>query len=284
MPGTSKLETRTVDIKEDFTNITISSDTEEIYFMKATDGKAKVVFVENAKKTHEAVVSDGTLTITGEDLKDWKNFTLFSNGPTKITVYLPKTQYDALSIQEHTGDIDLAKDFTFKTITIKASTGDIDCYASADKINVSLSTGDILMEEVKAGEMTLSVSTGHITLKSVTCDGALGITVSTGKTTLTDVTCKSFTSDGDTGDIRMTNVLVADTMTIIRTTGDVKFDKCDAGEITVNTTTGDVTGSLRSDKVFIVRSNTGDIDVPETTTGGKCKITTDTGDIEIKVK
>ena len=57
----------------------------------------------------------------------------------------------------------------------------------------------------------------------------------------------------------------------------------DAGELTVLTGTGDVTGSLLSAKVFITHSDTGMVDVPETTTGGKCKITTDTGDISMDV-
>ena len=51
----------------------------------------------------------------------------------------------------------------------------------------------------------------------------------------------------------------------------------------VETDTGDVTGSLLSDKVFITKSDTGSIDVPKTVTGGKCEITTDTGDIKIEI-
>ena len=51
----------------------------------------------------------------------------------------------------------------------------------------------------------------------------------------------------------------------------------------VTTSTGEVTGSLRSEKVFITRSDTGRQDVPKSVTGGRCEITTDTGDIEITV-
>jgi hypothetical protein len=40
---------------------------------------------------------------------------------------------------------------------------------------------------------------------------------------------------------------------------------------------------LLSEKVFITKSDTGRIDVPETVTGGKCKITTDTGSIRIYI-
>ena len=81
----------------------------------------------------------------------------------------------------------------------------------------------------------------------------------------------------------MVNLLVDEKMNIERSTGDVKFDKCDASEIEVKTDTGNVKGTLRSDKIFITRSDTGKINVPETLTGGKCKITTDTGDIKISI-
>ena len=71
---------------------------------------------------------------------------------------------------------------------------------------------------------------------------------------------------------------------IERSTGDVRFTDCDAAEICVKTDTGDVTGSLLSDKVFITNTDTGSVNVPETISGGKCEIITDTGDIKITIK
>ena len=68
-----------------------------------------------------------------------------------------------------------------------------------------------------------------------------------------------------------------------RSTGDVRLDRCDAAEISIRTDTGDVIGTLRSEKVFFVRTDTGRVDVPETAAGGKCAITTDTGDVSISL-
>ena len=70
--------------------------------------------------------------------------------------------------------------------------------------------------------------------------------------------------------------------TIERSTGNVKFDRSDAAEIFVKTNTGNVTGSLLTDKVFTTQTDTGDVSVPKTVTGGRCEIKTDTGDIKIK--
>ena len=65
------------------------------------------------------------------------------------------------------------------------------------------------------------------------------------------------------------------TIMYIDNTGDVKFDACDASEISVKTDTGDVTGSLLTDKVFITNTDTGRVNVPQTATGGRCEIITD---------
>ena len=83
-------------------------------------------------------------------------------------------------------------------------------------------------------------------------------------------------------DISLKNVIATEKISIERSIGDVKFDDCDATEIWVETDTGDVTGNLLSEKIFITETSTGDVNVPKSTKGGKCEITTSTGDIYIK--
>ena len=64
----------------------------------------------------------------------------------------------------------------------------------------------------------------------------------------------------------------------------MRFENSDAAQISVKTSTGDVTGTLLSEKVFITETSTGTIRVPKTITGGKCEITTSTGNIKIDIK
>ncbi len=283
--GNVKFETRTEDIDDDFSRIVINSDTEEITFLPSGDGRSHVVFHESEKEEYRASVDSGTLTIEAEDSGKWYDHVSFlSFDSPSITVYLPKREYAALHIEEDTGSITLPADFTFADLYIDASTGDVACSAGAQDMYIHLSTGDIQVEDTTAGKLDLSVSTGHVTLEHVTCRGDLKLHVSTGKAKLKDVSCQSLNSDGSTGDIELTNVIAAGMIQIERSTGDVELDRCDAGELLIETDTGDVTGSLLSSKVFITQSDTGRIDVPETTTGGKCKITTDTGDIKIKIE
>ena len=82
----------------------------------------------------------------------------------------------------------------------------------------------------------------------------------------------------------MKKVIVTEKLALKRSTGDVKLESCDAGEIVIKTDTGDVKGSLQSKKIFFAHSDTGRVSVPKTTTGGKCDITTDTGDIKITIE
>jgi hypothetical protein len=52
----------------------------------------------------------------------------------------------------------------------------------------------------------------------------------------------------------------------------------------IETSTGSVKGTILTPKIFMIRSDTGKINVPETTTGGICRIRTSTGNISITIK
>jgi len=81
----------------------------------------------------------------------------------------------------------------------------------------------------------------------------------------------------------MKSLIASNKISIERSTGDVRFDKCDAAEISVDTDTGDVRGSLLSDKIFFVETDTGKVRVPRSETGGRCEIETDTGNVTIEI-
>lgn len=281
---TVKCETNTHEISENFTDLSIITDTADIAFLPAEDGQCKVVCHEEAKAKHTVSVEDGILSIRLVDDRKWYEHIGIGFEPTKVTVYLPEAAYGSLLIKESTGDIDIAKDLSFESMDITVSTGDVVNRASASgMMKIKASTGDIHVENVAADSLDLSVSTGDITASGVTCVGDVTVKVSTGKAYLTDVTCQDLTTTGNTGDLSLTKVVATGKFSIERSTGDVKFDACDAAEIFVKTDTGNIKGSLLSEKVFIYHSNTGKIDLPQTTSGGKCEINTDTGDIKITI-
>ena len=195
-----------------------------------------------------------------------------------------KAEYSSLVIKEDTGDIEIAKDFEFESIDVSLDTGNVKCYASAtETIKIAASTGDVYAEGISAGSIDLKTSTGDITASGITCDGNVTIGVSTGKSCLSNIACKNLTSTGSTGDISLTNVVAAEKISVKRSTGDVTLESSDAAELFITTDTGNVTGSLLTDKIFITKTDTGRVNVPNSITGGRCEITTSTGDIKISI-
>jgi len=275
-------ETNTYEVREAFEDISIETVTDDIEFVLSEDSKCSVVCLETEKASHDVKVEDHTLKISTHDSRKWFDFFDFSFQTPKITVYLPEAQYAALSISDSTGDIGLPEHLTFDEINIRLTTGDVSCSSSCKShMKIEAGTGDINVQDVSAGQMTLSVTTGNIRVTSAQCEGIMELHVTTGDTRLEGVTGMAVRSTGTTGDLIMKNVLASDTFGLERGTGDIRLDSCDAGSITAKTTTGDITGTLLSDKVFITHTGTGDVHVPASTEGGSCELTTSTGDIFI---
>ena len=283
--STNQYETNKYAINEEFKNISILSDTADIEFLPSENSEILVVCYEQPKIKHSVEVKDDTLKIEVKDTRRWYEFIGISFGNSKITVYLPKWDYNDLLIKQSTGDAVIPKEFKFESINVSQSTGNVICSASANgDVKIKTSTGDITVENVTVGSLKASVSTGEVNATDIECVGNFTVKVSTGKAKLTNVKCNNFTSKGDTGDITLKNVIANENISLERSTGNVKLDGVDAKELNIQTDTGDVKGSLLSDKVFIAKTDTGSVKVPETTTGGKCKITTDTGNIKIEIK
>lgn len=278
--STVKYETNTYDFSESFGDISIDISTADIVFAASDNERCKVECYETTAEQHFVAVEEDTLVIKLMDHKAWYDYIAVNFGTPRITVYLPKTEYGSLFIHEHTGDVKIPGEFTFRDANISLRTGDVDISASASGImKLQTSTGDICAESISAGALDLTVSTGRVTVSDAACRDDVTLSVSTGKAYLTNVSCKNMISSGNTGDLTLDNVTAAETFSIERSTGDVKLNDCDAAEIVVKTGTGNVTGSLRSEKVFLTQTDTGKVAVPATTGGGRCQVTTSTGDI-----
>ena len=263
--STEKYETNIHRVEEAFGDITVETSTADILFQLSDVNSCIVTCYEPENTRHCVAVEDGRLTVRIEDHKKWYEYIGFHFSKPKITLELPQAQYNSLVIRENTGDIEIPEVFSFSTIEITTS------------------TGNIQVENMETNALTLSVSTGKITASNINCHADMTLTVTTGNTVLTNVQCKNLVSTGDTGDLYLRNVVAKEVFSIERSTGDVKFEGADAAEITVKTDTGRVSGTLLTEKVFITETDTGRIRVPKTISGGKCEITTDTGDILIEI-
>ena len=207
--STASYETNTHLLTEDFHDLLLETNTANICLSLAEDGLPRVECYEKTNAKHTVSIENGRLSIRLSHTKKWYEYISINFETPKITVYLPKDEYDTLSL--------------------KASTG-----------NISVSN-------ITAASLSLAVSTGKVTASKLNLQGELKLHVSTGRSFLTDVTCQRLVSDGNTGDITLKNVIASERIEIERTTGDVTLDACDAAELDIETDTGAVTGSLLSE-------------------------------------
>ena len=284
--STANFETNSYETSEKYTNISIVTNTADVTVIPSENAQTTVVCYEETKLNHTVCVKDDTLSVEYTDTRKWyEHISFFEFGSPKITLYIPEGSYGNLSVELSTGDVEIADNFEFNNVDISGSTGNTIFKASTlNDLKIKRSTGHVTLENVTANNVNLTTSTGDINANAVDCSGKFSLEVTTGKANLTKVKCNNLSSSGNTGDITLINAIATNKFDIKRTTGNIKLDKCDANELLIKTSTGNVSGSLLSSKVFICKTNTGKVTVPSTVEGGKCEISTDTGNIKIEIE
>ncbi|MBQ3047034.1 MAG: DUF4097 family beta strand repeat protein [Clostridia bacterium] len=291
------------ELTEDFSKINVETNTSDVHFI-FTDGASKVEVKELEKQTHNVSVSDGVLNITHEDQREWyDHITLFTPN-VYINVYLNKTEFENLAVETDTGDVNIEKAFSFSSVTVKTDTGDVAVLSGVkETLSISVDTGEVIASGITAKNATIDTHTGDVRISSFTLEEQLKITGTTGDVYADSVNANSVSIETDTGDITLSALSVVENMSVKATTGevtlkdciaknigietdtgDVELYGCDAESLNIKTSTGDVEGVLLTEKTFITDTSTGEVEVPRGTSGGRCEITTSTGDIEISIK
>ena len=263
--NTANFVTNSSVITEPFSRIEVDVGVADVHFVPADDSSCKIVSRETDKITCSAAVENDTLVIRELDRRKWYDHIGIFWGEIEITVYLPKTEYESLKVVSATGDVEAAKDFSFGKAEVITSTGDVDfCALVKDELEITSDAGDITAQGLSPQTLRLKTDTG--------------------KVEVSDAECANFFAESDTGDIMMENVIVSGEIRMESNTGDIELRACDADILSIETDTGDVFGTLLTEKVYITQTDTGDIDVPKTINGGRCEVTTDTGDITFQGK
>lgn len=243
--GTKEMVTNTYTVEENFTNISLDAINADITFAVSENGGVKVVCHEDKKVPFSVHVENDTLEISCKDNRKWHDHIGFNWEEDRVTVYLPAGEYGDLQINCTTSDVTVPEGFSFRSA------------------NMDLTTGDINWKAGVTNTLSAKTTTGAITVENVQCD--------------------TLNAKATTGDVTLTDVVTADAIHVQVSTGDVKLNRVDSGELQIKATTGDVTGTILSEKVFDAKATTGDVTVPQSTTGGICRVTTTTGDIHLKI-
>ena len=240
------------------------------YILKTSgDDKIHVETIETEYITYEIKTENGLLKIKQTDSRPWYKTIMALNlgwDMPKATVSIPEGSYKTINVTSGSGDLT------------------IDSGVSAEKANLNCTSGDITVNGT-FGELTVTSSSGDISVKGTVTEN-LSVSTSSGDVTLnlSETATGSISAKSSSGDITANDAVCGEELTLISTSGDILFNRCDANTVTLKTTSGDIVGSLLSGKTFSARTSSGDIRIPEDEAGGSCTANTRSGDIIISIK
>ena len=238
-------ESRSYTLTKHFDDIRIDSATADVTFVRSEDGACRVEVDEMENVPHTVAVENGVLTVQEQDLRKWYEHLIPAWGQPQITVYLPDSAYDSVTVDVTTGSVTAPSGFSFRTASIRTTTGSVAWQSAvSEKLDIRVTTGSIRAAGVSCRQAAFSSVTGSVTLR---------------------------------------NVIAADTLTASTTTGSIHLEGVDGAHLSFHVTTGSITGTVLTEKVFTAQSTTGSVSVPDTTSGGDCTAVTTTGSVKIQL-
>ena len=302
-----EFSTKTYTFEEDFDTIFIDASECDIIIIPSEDGKCVIECTDSDKIFHSVEVKDGELRIEQLDNRKWYERISFGFywRDMQITLKLPQKAYEKAYVKSVGGDIVIPSDFNFSQADIITTSGDIE-FAATVKSDLTLDTvsGELLLENTEAGSVTaqstsgdiefasLSSSgeiyaksvSGSIKLSSVNALGKMQVKSTSGDIELCDVNCAELKTENVSGRSSFKSVIVENDLQAKSISGGIAFDRSDAANLDITSTSGSVKGSLLSEKVFITHSLSGAIDVPNRNSGGDCRVETVSGSIKIEIE
>ena len=218
---TVKLETNEYEIKETFKDIKIFTDTADIDFVLSENLNTLIICEEHKNIKHTVNIKENTLLIEVDDNRKWYEHIGIST--SKITVYLPKSEYGELIMESDTGNIHI-ENINANKLDLSTSTGNLKIVNTKCKNLFSESdTGNILLKNVMASEkIKIETDTGDVKFKDSDASDIF-VKTDTGNVTGNLLTDKVIFAESDTGNVDVPKVITDEKCEIITDTGDIKI-------------------------------------------------------------
>lgn len=223
-------------------SVRVSESSRDIEIIASRDGECRLEYPVSEYDIYEITLEDGELRVSREEKNRLMRFFEFARAPA-IKLYLPAGDYGSLCIDASSSDVDVSPGVVFETIEARLSSGDVESSADAGRIYIETASGDVELENIAAEAVRVTTASG---------------------------------------DVEANNIRVSGDFEVSSASGDVSFERLDAASVTISTASGDVTGTMAGEMRYTIKTASGDVDVPETGSGGECSITTSSGDIEIR--
>lgn len=300
---TQDWQKNTYEIEEEFENIEIHGSETDVKLLPATDGVCKVVCTENDTIYNEIEVTENALSIIRVDKSKKHVFVSVEFEQPETTIYLPEQVYVKLLIENSSGDIEIPEGFTFEEANVENTSGQITFYAdvkgtlsaksSSGGVRIGKNTIGSLSAVASSGaasvrtatvkeDVSVETSSGIILIEELAC-AKLRVKNSSGSIHLSDVKAEELEGENSSGEIRCDNMMVAGDMKLSNTSGGMELGGCDAANLKLSSTSGSIRGTLLTEKIFVADATSGSVDVPKTSSGGMCEVTTTSGSIRMSI-
>lgn len=235
-------------VEESFTSISVDVQECSVRLLPSQDGVCRVECPENEDVTYSISVEQQTLTVVEKDTRPWWGRIQigFNLGNMELTIYLPEQTYQNLSVETISGDVSIPDSFSF------------------DSANVHNTSGAVRFSAGVAQELTIETISGNLDV--------------------TGVKPQTLTLQTTSGEVNIARGIVGGSCRIDSVSGGVNLIDCDANALEISTISGDVSASLRTGKDFSTQTVSGNVDVPSSTSGGTCQISTVSGNITCTIE
>ncbi len=304
--GTQKFNEVTHEADGEFTKVSIKSGSSNIVIRPSENGRCYAVCRETDKITFTLSVNNGILTLKEHDERKWTDYIGIFLQNTEAVLYIPDGDYEGLSATLSSGGIvctggDISfgdatvkissggvkfSDISVDSINISASSGGIllkNCKATS-KISLKASSGGILFEDSTANEVSLECTSGGISVKNCEAISKIDSETSSGGLSLEKCSANDISVKCTSGGIKLSNVIALLKLSVKVSSGAIKLDRCDGNDIRIESSSGSVKGTLCSGKIFEVHTGSGNADYPKSVSGsGTCQIKASSGNVKIEI-
>ena len=262
-------------ITDDFDSIKICEISHDIKIVESDSDEVKVEYYDSEKYVHDIDVKGDTLTIgvnsytDGTPWWEWVTFDMDwiygeTTGDYQLTVYLPEGEYGSLELDNVSSNMIVPEGYTFDDLTVNTTSGDIAAECSVTgSVKISTVSGEVKLANGTPSDVDINTTSGNADLNDMTVAGLINISTISGEITLTNV--------------------VTDDVDINTTSGEIIFNDLTTGTANIDTTSGDVSGTIAGDHEYDTSTVSGDIDLPSNINGEpKIDISTVSGDISLK--
>ncbi|MBE7003843.1 MAG: hypothetical protein E7425_06110 [Ruminococcaceae bacterium] len=259
-------------VTEPFHSVDVSVISADVRILRSGDDETHIETEHGENVVEEVTVQNGVLTLThsaaGSVTKKKTFFGInfnFSFSGGNVTMYLADKLWESVCVKTNSGDVE-AEDLRARAVELASKSGDIDVRHLTVEgcLKAESMSGDIEAENVAAGEVQLSSMSGDVETDTVEAG--------------------NITMSSKSGDMDLDNTVAHGELTVESTSGDVTLHRCDGQDVFLQSTSGDVEGTLLSPKDFSAHSVSGDVDLPQSEDGaGRCDAHTTSGDVSLRI-